>query len=140
MTAFCFSRVSSKWSLVALVVLLFQSCEIPPEVRVQPTNPPTFIFSSGTRVDMLLVYHLSHDQPDKGVFLDAVLEDKPNIFWMVEGNHDQRLPINYGIVPKSMKETVPAKALIEGEYYLVLVGSLANTRFTIRDGVAQPLK
>jgi hypothetical protein len=119
---------------------VLQGCEIPPEVRVQPTSPPSFTFSRGTLVGMLLVYRLDQEQPKKGVFLDVLLADKPNIFWMVEGKHDQRFPISYGDVPMGMKETVQAKPLVEGEYYLVFVESLVSATFLVRNGHAEQIK
>jgi hypothetical protein len=121
-------------------MLVLPGCEIPPEVYVQPTSPPSFTFSSGTLVGMLLVYRLDQDQPKKGVFLDVLLADKPNIFWMVEGKHDQRSPITYGAVPTGMRETVQAKPLVEGEYYLVFVESGVGTTFLVRDGHAEQFK
>lgn len=129
-------RVVLSW----LVIVSLQGCEVPPEVRVAPTSPPTFTFSSQTVVDMLLVHHLKRDNPNEGILLDELLEDKPNTSWMVEGKHDNRIPITYGSVPAGMKETVPAKPLVEGEYYLVLVGSLVGARFVIRDGTPQPIR
>lgn len=89
---------------------------------------------------MLLVYHLKPDEPTKGILFDDLLADKANISWMIEGEHEQRLPITYGTVPMGMKETAPATPLREGEYYLVFVGSMVGTRFVIRDGIAQPIR
>lgn len=126
--------------MVCLLILALEGCEIPPEVRVEPTGPPSFSFSRGTSVRMLLVYHLKPDQPEKGVVLDALLADKPNISWMVEGEHNQQFPITYGLVPTGMKETARAKPLMEGEYYLVLVESLVSARFLVRNGRAEPIK
>lgn len=140
MTLLIFSREAClRLGCTWLMILAFQSCENPPEVRVERTSPPTFRFSRGTSVDMLLVYHLNADQTDKGIFLDALLADKANISWMIEGEHDQQLPITYGVVPMGMKATVQAKALMEGEYYLVYVASLVGARFVIRNGIAQPV-
>jgi hypothetical protein len=126
--------------LLSVIAFGFQSCEVPPEVRVQPTSPPTFTFSRGTLVSMLLVYHLQADQKDKGVFLDEVLNDKANLTWMLEGTHNQEVPIVYGLVPVGMKETVQAKPLIEGESYLGYVASLVGVRFIIRNGIAEQVK
>lgn len=123
-----------------MIVLAFQSCEIPPAVHVNASSPPTFTFSRGTLVNMLLVYHLRPDEPTKGILFDELLADKPNITWMIEGEHDQRLQITYGAVPIGMKETAPATPLMEGEYYLVFVGSMVGTRFVIRNGIAQPIR
>ena len=126
--------------LLCFLVIVFQACEIPPEVHVRPTAPPSFTFSRETLVGMLLVYRLDQDQPKKGVFLDVMLRDKPNTFWMIEGKHDPRLPITYGDVPTGMKETVPAKPLVEGEYYLVFVESGVSASFLVRNGRAEKFK
>ena len=53
---------------------------------------------------MLLVYHLNASEPTKGILFDKLLADKPNITWMIEGEHDERLPITYGAVPMGMHE------------------------------------
>ena len=121
-----------------LMILAFQGCEVPPKVSVEPTTPPTFTFSRGTAADMLLVYHLKGDQAHKGgIFLDMLLADKENTNWMIEGEHDNQIPITYGVVPPGMKETVQAKPLIEGEYYFVYVASLVGARFVVRNGRAE---
>jgi hypothetical protein len=123
------------------MILVFQSCEVPPEVRVEPTDPPTFTFSRGTAADMLLVYHLKGDQARKGgIFLNTLLADKENTSWNIEGEHDNQIPITYGVVPMGMKATVEAKPLIEGEYYFVYVTSLVGARFLVRDGHAEQVK
>jgi len=130
-------RLAFPWAMI----LAFQGCEVPPQVRVEPTNPPTFTFSSGTAADMLLVYHLKGDLAQKpGIFLENLLADKENTSWMIEGEHDNKIPITYGVVPTGMKETVQAKPLIEGEYYFVIVASLVTTRFVVRNGVAEKVK
>lgn len=123
-----------------MIILALQSCEVPPEVRVQQTNPPTFSFSRGTLVDMLLVYHLRPEQVVHGVFVDELLNDKPNLSWIVEGKHDPQVPITYGSVPTGMREAVQAKPLIEGDYYMVMVASGASARFAIRNGSAAQIK
>jgi len=133
----CIHRPSG-W--LCLLLLAFQSCHIQPEVRAEPTNPPTFTFSSGTVTDGLLVYHLKGDQAQKGIILDTLLEDKENISWMIEGEHDNQIPISYGVVPLGMKATVEAKPLIEGEYYMVYVTSLVGAKFVVRDGRAEQVK
>lgn len=122
-------------------MIALQSCEVSPKVRVEPTGPPTFTFSSGTSVEMLLVYHLNAQQRDRGgLLLESLLADKANINWMIEGENQQQLPITYGTVPVGMKETIEAKPLLEGEYYFVFVGSLVGARFFIKDGIAQPIR
>jgi len=123
MMSLLFCKIVRQGLLPCLILLSLQSCEVPPEVRVTHTAPPAFTFSSGTVVDMRIVYHGKPASPRKGVFLDEMLEDKPNILWMIEGKHDNRVPITYGSVPTGMKETVLAKPLAEGEEYLVFVGS-----------------
>jgi hypothetical protein len=137
--------ISSRHALVKLgflwlLIVAFQSCEVSPEVRVQATYPPTFTFSRGTLVDMLLVYHLRPEQAVKGIYLDEILEDKTNISWIVEGKHDSQVPIAYGSVPNGMHESVLAKPLIEGDYYMVLVASGVSARFVIRNGNAEQIK
>jgi hypothetical protein len=134
------SRVRQMRGLLCLLIFVLQGCEIPPEVNIQPTSPPSFTFSRGTLVGMLLVYRLDQDQPKRGVFLDVLLADKPNIFWMIEGKHDQRFPIAYGDVPAGMKETVKARPLVEGECYLVFVESLVSATFLVRNGRAERVK
>ena len=120
-----------------LMSLVFQSCHVQPEVRVEPKDPPTFIFSRGTAVDGLLVYHVKGDPGHKGgILLDTLLADKENTCWMIEGEHDNQTPITYGVVPTGMKATIQAKPLIEGEYYMVYVTSLVGATFVIRDGMA----
>ena len=123
------------------MVLAFQSCHVQPEVRVEPTNPPTFTFSRGTATDGLLVYHLKDDQAQKpGIFLDKLMADKENTNWMIDGEHDNRIPITYSVVPVGMKATVEAKPLIEGEYYMVYVTSLVGAKFLMRNGRAEQIK
>jgi hypothetical protein len=119
------------------MILAFQSCEVPPQVRVEPTNPPRFTFSRGTVVDGLLVYHLKGDQRKNGVFLDTLMADKENTCWMIGGEHDNQSPITYGAVPVGMEATIQAKPLIEGEYYMVYVTSLVGATFVIKDGMAK---
>lgn len=138
--ALLLSLSRQRLGLMCLLILVLQGCEIPPEVNIQPTSPPSFTFSRGTLVGMLLVYRLDQDHPKSGVFLDVLLADKPNIFWMVEGKHDARSPIAYGDVPAGMKETVQAKPLVEGEYYLVFVEALVGATFLIRNGRAERVK
>ena len=133
-------RIDGWLGFLCVIMLGFQSCEVPPEVRVQPSNPPTFAFSRGTLVSMLLVYHLRPEQVGEGIFLDELLKDKPNLTWMLEGTHDQQVPITYGIVPSGMNETLEARPLVDGEYYLVFVASLVGARFVIRNGIAEQVK
>src|ERR1700694_2294294 len=128
----------SRW--LCLLLLAFQSCHVQPEVRVETTTPPMFTFSRGTAVDMLLVTTLRATKRIQGVFLDTLLADKENTSWMIEGEHDNQIPIAYGVVPIGMKATVEAKPLIEGEYYMVFVASLVGTRFLVRNGHAEPVK
>jgi len=56
---------------------------------------------------------------------------------MIDGEHDNQIPITYGVVPVGMKASVQAKALIEGEYYMVYVTSLVGAKFVISDGIAK---
>ena len=111
-----------------------------PEVRVEAGNPPTFTFSRGTATDGLLVYHLKGDQAHKGILLDTLLADKENTSWKISGEHDNQIPITYGVVPIGMKAAIEAKPLIEGEYYMVYVTSLVGATFVINDGHAQQVK
>jgi hypothetical protein len=134
------SRVCQCRGWLCLFILALQGCEVPPEVRVEPANPPTFTFSRGTAVDMLLVYHLKGDQAHKGILLDTLLADKENTSWMIQGEHDNQIPISYGVVPMGMKATVQAKPLIEGEYYMVYVASLVGARFLVRNGYAEQVQ
>jgi len=127
-------------AVTLLMVLAFQSCHVQPEVRVEPGNPPTFTFSRGTAADGLLVYHLKGDQAHKGIFLDKLLADKENTSWMIEGEHDNKIPITYGVVPMGMKATIQAKPLIEGEYYMVYVTSLVGAKFLVRNGRAEQVE
>jgi hypothetical protein len=120
-----------------LMLVAFQSCHVQPEVRVEPENPPRFTFSRSTVADGLLVYHLKGDQRNKGIFLDKLLADKENTCWMIEGDHDNQIPITYGVVPMGMKATIQAKPLMEGEYYMVYVTSLVGAKFVISDGMAR---
>ena len=136
-----FSSFKYSWLILTQLCLLStQACEIPPEVRVQPTTPPTFTFSSNTVTNGLLVYHLTEEKRGKGILLETLLEDKQNMNWMIEGKHDKPVPITYGEVPTGMKETVPVKPLLEGEYYMVYVTSLVGARFVMRNGRAEEIR
>jgi hypothetical protein len=107
---------------------------------VESTNPPTFTFSRGTVADGLLVYHLKGNQAHQGILLDKLIADKENTSWKIEGEHDNQIPITYGVVPMGMKATVEAKPLIEGEYYMVYVTSLVGATFLVRNGRAEQVK
>jgi hypothetical protein len=131
-------RRGFRW--LCLSILALQGCEIPREVRVESTNPPTFTFSRGTVADGLLVYHLKGDQAHQGILLDTLLADKENTSWKIDGQHDNQIPITYGVVPMGMKATVEAKPLIEGEYYFVYVTSLVGAKFLVRNGRAEQVK
>lgn len=127
-------------TLLLLVLLLFQGCEVPPEVHVRPANPPEFTFSRGTVVEMLLVYHLRSEEVGKGIFLEQLMNDKANAMWRIEGKHEPQVPIIYGAVPADMQETVQASPLVEGEYYLVYTSSLVGATFRIQDAKANEIK
>jgi len=108
---------------------------------VEATDPPTFTFSRSTVTDGLLVYHLRGDRANQGgILLDTLLADKENTCWMIEGEHDNKIPIRYGIVPMGMKVSIEAKPLVEGEYYMVYVTSLVGAKFVIKDGRAEESK
>lgn len=133
-------RLPREVAFLSLVLLLFQGCEVQPEVRVRPTNPPAFVFSRGTVVDMLLVYHLRPEDVGKGIFFEQLMNDKANAMWRIEGKHEPQVPIIYGAVPPDMQETVQASPLVEGEYYLVYTSSLVGATFTIQDAKANEIK
>jgi hypothetical protein len=81
---------------------------------------PRFTFS-GSSLNHLLVYRVPRKYIDKQIPLDELKKDNPDTQWLLEGTHDANVHIDYGIVPKGMKEIVRAKPLAEGEIYLASI-------------------
>lgn len=132
---------SSLTILLLSLLLILNSC--PPHVgsiNVEGESQPRFTFI-GTDVISLVVYRIPRKYLNKGIPLDEVTKDTPNIQWRVKGDHDARIPINYGVLPEGMKEVIPAKTLAENTIYLASTyigteetGAFVGQYFIIQDG------
>jgi hypothetical protein len=106
-------------SILSLTLLLVLSgCrEHIGSVHVEGNSQPRFTFD-GTHVSSLVVYRIPRKYLNKAIPVDEVYEDRPNVQWRVEGDHEAGVPINYGSLPEGMKERVTASPLTENTLYL----------------------
>jgi hypothetical protein len=103
---------------LALLVALASCRSYVGKVNIDGDSKPRFKFT-GFTVSSLVVYRVPPEYLKKGIPLDALTKDNPDTQWITEGLHDADVPIAYGSVPHDMKETLPAKTLVEGTIYFV---------------------
>jgi hypothetical protein len=109
-------------------------------VNAEGGSQPRFTFI-GSSVSSLIVYRVPRKYLNKGIALDAVTKNGSDTQWRIDGMHDARTPINYGVVPKGMTEIVPAKPLSENTIYFASTyvgteetGAFVGQYFRIQNG------
>jgi hypothetical protein len=87
-------------------------------MEIKGGNLPLFTFS-GSAVSFLLVGLARRKRRRKQASVETLSEERRDIQWLIEGEHDANMPITYGVVPHSMNAVIVAEPLVEGELYFV---------------------
>jgi hypothetical protein len=107
-------------ALLLILVMGFFGCRSHStgRVNVHGDQSPHFTFTGDT-VTYVLVYRVPAEYLSKGIPLKVLTKDNPDTQWVIEGTHEARDPIRYGLAPQGMKELVAPKALTDGPTYFV---------------------
>src|SRR5438445_11208936 len=111
-------KLLKRTAVLLFAALTLTCCEDMPHMNVQGGAQPHFVFH-GSHVSYLLVYRIPPKYINVGIPVDELEKDVANKQWLIEGEHDARLPIDYGVNPLGMKEIIPPKPLVEGVIYMV---------------------
>jgi hypothetical protein len=126
--------------LLLTAALILSGCEDMPHMNVQGGTHPRFVFH-GSQVSYLLVYRIPPRYLNGGIPVDELEKDIANKQWLIEGDHDAKIPIDYGVTPRDMKELISPKPLVEGVIYMVQaymgagdIGANSGQNFMIKNG------
>ena len=142
------------FAILLLISLISLRCDRIIAVNVEGGDPPIFnLHGDENWVRELTIYHITKEDAetktgqgtkiDKPLLYKDFMDIPEKMMWSISGKCLVRRPFVYGVVPDGMEEKVPAKPLIEGEYYFVYIfrrsGPCPGMLFTIRDGKAVEL-